>query len=149
MTMFKKILLAAMIAASLESVTVPVLAADVVVHVAPPPLRAERVPPPRRGYVWVPGYWDWRGNRHIWIRGNWVQERPGYMYNRPAWVERDGRWHMQRGEWARGDRNHDGIPDRMQRDRDHDGIPNRMDRDRDGDGVPNRMDAHPDNPRRN
>ena len=33
-------------------------------------------------------------------------------------------------------------------DRDRDGIPNRMDRDRDGDGVPNRRDSRPDNARR-
>jgi hypothetical protein len=33
-------------------------------------------------------------------------------------------------------------------DRDRDGIPNRVDRDRDGDGVPNRVDRAPDNPRR-
>lgn len=34
-------------------------------------------------------------------------------------------------------------------DRDRDGIPNRVDRDRDGDGVPNRIDRRPDNPNRN
>lgn len=33
-------------------------------------------------------------------------------------------------------------------DRDHDGVPNRYDRDRDGDGVPNRFDAYPNDPRR-
>ncbi len=33
-------------------------------------------------------------------------------------------------------------------DRDRDGIPNRVDRDRDGDGVPNRHDRRPDDPRR-
>jgi hypothetical protein len=33
-------------------------------------------------------------------------------------------------------------------DRDRDGVPNRVDRDRDGDGVPNRADRRPDDPRR-
>ena len=33
-------------------------------------------------------------------------------------------------------------------DRDHDGIPNRVDRDRDGDGVRNRQDSNPNNPYR-
>ena len=33
-------------------------------------------------------------------------------------------------------------------DRDRDGIPNRVDRDRDGDGVANRQDRRPDDPRR-
>ncbi|HEV7856489.1 MAG TPA: thrombospondin type 3 repeat-containing protein [Herminiimonas sp.] len=34
------------------------------------------------------------------------------------------------------------------RDRDHDGVPNRMDRDRDGDGVRDRNDSQPNNPNR-
>lgn len=33
-------------------------------------------------------------------------------------------------------------------DRDGDGVPNRVDRDRDGDGVSNRRDNRPDNPYR-
>jgi hypothetical protein len=33
-------------------------------------------------------------------------------------------------------------------DRDRDGVPDRVDRDRDGDGVPNRQDRRPDNARR-
>jgi hypothetical protein len=33
-------------------------------------------------------------------------------------------------------------------DRDHDGVPNRVDRDRDGDGVTNRQDSRPNDPRR-
>jgi hypothetical protein len=54
-----------------------------------------------------------------------------------------------RGRRGNGDRDGDGIPNRMDRDRDNDGIPNRMDRDRDGDGVRNRADSRPNNPRRN
>ncbi|CAN5197083.1 hypothetical protein BH11PSE11_BH11PSE11_25780 [soil metagenome] len=133
--MIKRILLASMLASSLAGISVPA-AADVVVRVAPPAPRVEAVPAPRRGYMWVPGHWDWRGNRHVWVRGTWLRERHGYRYNQPAWEERDGRWHMNRGGWARGDR-------------DRDGVPNRVDRDRDGDGVPNRLDSNPNNPRRN
>ena len=33
-------------------------------------------------------------------------------------------------------------------DRDRDGVSDRVDRDRDGDGVPNRQDRRPDDPRR-
>jgi hypothetical protein len=141
------------------------------ITVAPPPPRYERVPPPRSGYVWAPGYWDWRGNRHIWIDGNWVGARPGYVYSQPRWIEHGGRWQRQESRWERGpngDRDHDGIPNRYdrhdnggyrddhrndyrhegRRDQDHDGVPNKFDRDRDGDGVPNRYDHRPDNPRR-
>ena len=122
--------------------------AYVSINIGPPPLRVERTPPPRRGYVWVPGYWDWRGQRHVWVGGTWVRERPGYYYDRPHWVSQNGRWVLQRGGWARGDRDRDGIPNRYDRDRDNDGVSNRRDRDRDGDGVPNRWDQRPDNPNR-
>lgn len=61
--------------------------------------------------------------------------RRGYYYSEPVWVQRGERWERRGGNWARGDR-------------DRDGIPNRMDRDRDGDGVPNRYDRAPNNPNR-
>ena len=120
---------------SLGTLTVPTVAQaqpGIVVQVAPPPPRAERMPPPRRGQMWVPGHWEWRGHRHVWVGGNWMRERRGYAYRQPEWRERDGRWEYNRGRW----------------DHDRDGVPNRMDRDRDGDGVPNRMDSRPNNPNR-
>lgn len=122
------------------------------ITVAPPPPRYERAPRHRAGYIWSPGYWDWRGNRHEWIGGSWVRERQGYVYHQARWIERDGRWQREGSRWdrgGRGDSDHDGIPNRHDRDRDNDGIANRNDRDRDGDGVPNRRDDNPDNPRRN
>mgnify|MGYP001562553766 CR=1 FL=1 len=107
---------------ALGAVTIPQTSAasvDVFVKIAPPPLRAERVPAARRGYVWVPGYWDWRGHRHVWVRGAWVKERRGYYYQPHRWVERNGSWYLDRGRW-----------------------------DRDRDGVPDRLDRHPNDPRR-
>jgi len=105
------------------------------VQVAPPPPRVERIPEPRRGYQWVPGYWDWQGNRHVWKQARWVRERQGYAYVQPRWVEDNGRWRKQQGQWSR-------------RDRDGDGVPNGRDRDRDGDGVRNSNDRRPDDPTR-
>jgi hypothetical protein len=133
--MMKKLLLATMLAGSFGTMSVPATSAEIIVRTAPPPMRSEAAPPPRRGHVWVPGYWDWRNNRYTWVRGHWVRERRGYVYNQPTWRERDGRWVYSRGGWGRGDR-------------DRDGVPNRYDRDRDGDGVPNRMDNRPNNPNR-
>ena len=121
----------------------------VVQYGPPPPPRYEVVPRPRRDMVWVPGYWDWRGHRHVWVQGHWMKARPGYYYREPRWVEHGGRWEMRPGGW---DRDGDGIPNRYDRDhhdRDRDGVSNRHDRDRDGDGVPNRHDRRPDNPYRN
>lgn len=102
-----------------------VAAVDLYVNIGPPPERYEPVPAPRAGYVWAPGYWDWRDNRHVWSRGVWVRERQGYAYEPHRWVEHDGRWRLDRGRWnqARG-------------------------RDSDRDGIPDRRDRHPYNPNR-
>lgn len=134
--MMKRALLAASLVAALGAGVSATASADVFVRVAPPPPREEVVPAERHGYVWAPGYWDWRGHRYVWVSGHYVRARSGYVYMGPRWVEHNGGWRMERGHWGHGDR-------------DHDGVPNRVDRDRDGDGVPNRFDRHPDNPRRN
>ena len=84
--------------------------------------RYEVVPAARPGYLWTPGYWDYRRGRHYWVGGTYVRERRGYVYAQPAWEQRGGAWHFNRGGWNRGDRDHD--------------------------GVPNRFDNHPDNPYR-
>jgi hypothetical protein len=102
-----KVLVSVMIAAGTIGVVatpLPSVAAtyrEVIVDRAPPPPRDERVPAARRGYAWTPGYWDWRGNRHVWVRGNWARERHGYEYRPHQWVERDGRWVLERGRWDR------------------------------------------------
>ena len=120
--MIKKTLVAVMFAASLGAVAAPASAA-VWVRTAPPDPRVEVVPAPRRGHTWAPGYWGYRGHRHVWVAGSWVRNRAGYHYNHARWVEQDGRWRLENRRWARGDR--------------------------DGDGVPNSVDRHPNNPRRN
>ena len=97
-------------------------AVEVYVNAAPPAVRYERIPEERRGYVWSPGYWDWRGNRHVWIKGSSVRARNGYEYQPHRWVERDGRWNLEHSRW------------------------NQSRQDRDGDGVPNYRDAKPNNP---
>lgn len=67
----------------------------------PPPVRYEVVPPPRAGYVWAPGYWNWGGSSYVWVGGTWHRDRPGYVYYRPRW-ERDGdHWRMRRAYWGR------------------------------------------------
>jgi WXXGXW repeat (2 copies) len=69
----------------------------VVVINDPPPVRYVEVQP-RRGYLFVQGRWDWRGNQWVWIDGHWERERPNYAY-------RPGRWqrHPRRGHvWIEG-----------------------------------------------
>ena len=122
---FRKPLLVALGAVSIGAVSLPMAANAAVIYfnAAPPELRVERVPAARRGYVWAPGYWDTRNNRHHWRVGHWERERKGYHFVQPTWTQRDNRWELERGRWNRGDR--------------------------DGDGVPNILDRAPDNPRRN
>jgi hypothetical protein len=146
----KKVLVSALFAAGmLGAGAMPqtsIAAIDVYVNVAPPAERYERVPEVRRGYVWSPGYWDWRHDKHVWVKGSSVRERQGYAYEPNRWVQRDGRWNLERSRW-----------NQAHRDSDHDGVPNRRDPtpyggkragDRDHDGVPNNRDSHPDNPNR-
>ena len=122
----RKKLVVALCAASIGAFALPMTAGasvEIFFNAAPPPARYERVPAPRRGYVWSPGYWNTRADRHVWQRGHWERNRPGYYRTEPAWTQRDDRWQLERGRWTRGDR--------------------------DGDGVPNAVDRNPDNPRRN
>ena len=97
-------------------------AVDVYFNTAPPSPRAESVPAARKGFVWVPGYWELRRNQHVWRGGHWERVRRGYHYAPPVWSQRGDRWYLDRGGWRRGDR--------------------------DGDGIPNRLDRHPNNPAR-
>lgn len=83
--------------------------AQIYVQIGPPAPRVEQVPPPRRGYVWSPGHWEWRGNQHVWIQGNYLRARPGYAYRPAEWHQRGDRWEMQRGGW---DQDRRGRPDR-------------------------------------
>jgi hypothetical protein len=118
----RKVLIGTLVAAAVGA-ALPAAARSSVefyVNTAPPPLPYEVVPAPRAGFVWVPGYWDWRYNRYHWVAGRWMRHRPGYLYEPARVIERDGRYVYARPYWRSGDR--------------------------DGDGVPNRYDARPDNP---
>jgi len=137
----RKLVLATLTAGTLGAVALPASAAVIWVNEAPPAPRHEVVPAPRHGFVWEPGYYDYRHGHYAWVEGHWVKERHGMYYHPTRWVQRDGRWTMEKGNWRheRYVENHD---------RDHDGVPNRADHDRDGDGVPNHADRAPDNPHR-
>ena len=119
-------------AAAFTSVGVQIGVPATVYVAPPPPPLYQYTPAPRYGQIWVPGHWEWQGQRHVWTQGYFMRERPGYVYHQPQWSQHGDRWGYRGGGWARADR-------------DHDGIANRWDRDRDGDGVPNRYDRAPDN----
>lgn len=87
----------------------------------PPPLRYERRPPmPGPGYMWVDGYWNWRGGRYVWVPGHW--DRPPYAgayWSHGHWDRYDDGWHYHEGHWDREDHG-DHYWDHHDRDHDHD-----------------------------
>lgn len=113
---FRKSIIA-VLCASIGVVALPMAAsaATIYLNVAPPELRHEVVPAPRRGYVWSPGYWNAKGHRHVWQRGHWERNRVGFYRSAPTWTQRDNRWELQRGRWNKGDRDGDGVPNVIDR----------------------------------
>lgn len=73
------------------------------ITVPPPPPRIVRVPRPRAGYVWAPGYWRWdaRVRHHVWVDGYWVRARPGHHYRPARWVHEGHDWRFHPGRWDR------------------------------------------------
>ncbi len=76
--------------------------ADGVVLVAPPPPREEVAgAPPSEGFVWLPGYWNWVGDRHEWVAGRWAAPRPGRHWVAHRWVRQGDGWRLHPGHWER------------------------------------------------
>jgi hypothetical protein len=71
------------------------------INIGPPPPREEVVPPPRAGYVWAPGYWEWRGHRHEWHGGYWMREHRGSHWVPAHWDRNGPRYHFEPGHWER------------------------------------------------
>ncbi len=68
---------------------------------APPPMRAEAVPPGRPGYVWDEGHWRWSGRGYEWVPGHWRPMRAGARWVPGHWVQRGPNWRWVEGYWAR------------------------------------------------
>lgn len=73
----------------------------VVVHAAPPPLRADVITvAPSPEHVWVSGYWVWRNDDWAWQSGYWeprphpkAEWVPGqWVATSSGWLWKDGRW---------------------------------------------------------
>jgi hypothetical protein len=81
---------------------------DFDINVAPPAPIYEETPPPREGYVWAQGYWDYDNGQHVWRKGHWEQDHPGEQWTNGGWTEHDGHYQLDRGHWAHdGDHDHD------------------------------------------
>ncbi|SRR5579883_38390 len=67
----------------------------------PPPLRAEYIgAAPGPGYVWINGYWGWRGNTYTWVNGYYARPpRPHAVWVAPRWENYHGRYRFHEGHW--------------------------------------------------
>ena len=90
-----------MAAGTVAAPTIASAGVGIEIEVAPPPIRVETVPEPRVGYVWAPGYWEWRERAHVWVPGRYIRERHGYHWVADRWEQRGPRWHHEHGHWER------------------------------------------------
>ena len=69
--------------------------------VPPPPLRAEVVGvAPGPGYVWVNGYWGWRGRDYAWVPGYYSRPpHPRAVWVAPRWERYHDRYRFHEGRW--------------------------------------------------
>jgi hypothetical protein len=76
-------------------------AMDPVVHVAPPPDRAEIAgAAPGPDHVWVHGNWRWDGRAYAWNPGRWEAGRSDAIWVQGHWRSISGGWVWVDGRWA-------------------------------------------------
>jgi hypothetical protein len=74
---------------------------EIVTDAPPPPDRVEHAPPPRDGYVWGAGHWEWNSRSYVWISGTWIAERRAAHWVVARWEQMGGQWHYVAGHWER------------------------------------------------
>jgi hypothetical protein len=75
--------------------------AEIATDTAPPPDRIEHAPPPRDGYVWGAGHWEWNGRSYVWVSGTWIAEHRAAHWVVDRWEQVGARWHYIAGHWER------------------------------------------------
>ena len=81
----------------------PAPAQEVIVQQAPPePIVEVRPATPFGGAVWIPGYWQWNGFRHVWVGGHWSAPRAGWVWEPHHWQPTPRGYVWVRGHWRRG-----------------------------------------------
>jgi len=69
------------------------------IRIGPPPAPKEEVVvtrPPHRGWVWIPGNYEWRSRHHkyVWVKGHWIKPPRAHA----VWIP--GRWEQRNNEWV-------------------------------------------------
>jgi hypothetical protein len=75
--------------------------AEIMTNAPPPPDRAEHAPPPRDGYAWAPGHWEWNRHFYVWVSGTWIVERRAAHWVVDRWEQVGMQWHYVPGHWER------------------------------------------------
>jgi hypothetical protein len=72
-----------------------------VIESEPPPARYEVITEsPGVDFVWIGGYWAWRGG-WVWCPGCWRHSPRGYAWRPGVWVVHGGRSYWRGGGWVR------------------------------------------------
>jgi WXXGXW repeat (2 copies) len=72
---------------------------EIVTDSPPPPDRVEHAPPPRDGYAWAPGHWEWNRHSYVWVSGTWILERRAAHWVADRWEQVGTQWHFEPGHW--------------------------------------------------
>src|SRR5271156_4791306 len=72
---------------------------EIVTDTPPPPNRVEHAPPPRDGYAWAAGHWEWNRHSYVWISGTWIVERRAAHWVADRWEPVGAQWHYVPGHW--------------------------------------------------
>lgn len=67
-------------------------------RVAPPAPKVERKPA-RKGFVWIPGHWDWQRGKWTWVSGRYEAERESRRWRPTRWELRNGVYVRIDGDW--------------------------------------------------
>jgi WXXGXW repeat (2 copies) len=97
----RKTLLAAVLAGSL-ALPLAAYAERVYIDLAPPAPVYEQAPP-RDGYVYTPGYWQYDEGRrnHVWVKGEYQAQRRGEHWVAHEWRQENGRYRFNEGRWEK------------------------------------------------
>jgi YXWGXW repeat-containing protein len=75
-----------------------------IVTAAPPPPRHEVIvyrERPAVDYVWVKGFYDWRGDDWVWVPGHWIAPpEHSVRWISPRYVRMDEGWRYEPAHWS-------------------------------------------------
>ncbi|NVB84489.1 MAG: BcpO-related WXXGXW repeat protein [Kofleriaceae bacterium] len=67
-----------------------------------PPAPIAENPQPRRGFVWVKGYWQWNDGDFDWVKGHFERRQSNKQWQDGHWDNAGGRWTWTAGAWIDG-----------------------------------------------